>query len=251
MDKPTQKNLLEIVRRNYEDIAEDFDTTRKKALWPELLKLAGVVKDGDRVLDAGCGNGRLLQAFGKKKIEYVGIDNSKELIEAAIKNFQFSIFNFQTNPNFQFSNKIQNAKFVVADVLELDKLPERDFDYVFSIAVLHHLPGEDLRVRALEQIKNKLAPEGRIVLTVWNLWTRKKFLKLILKFGLFKLMEKNKMDCGDILFDWKNSRGESLSQRYYHAFTKHELKKIISLAGLKIEKLYHDQFNYYVLIKSS
>ena len=36
MDKQTQKNLLDIVKRNYNEIAEDFDETRKKQLWPEL-----------------------------------------------------------------------------------------------------------------------------------------------------------------------------------------------------------------------
>jgi len=248
MDKETQKNLLEIVKRNYEEIAADFDLTRKKAIWPELLKLTDLVKDGDRVLDVGCGNGRLLQAFVNKMIEYVGIDNSKALIKTAANNFQIQMTNDQTNSKSQSSNKIQNAKFIVGDALDLDKLPEDNFDYVFSIAVLHHLPGDDLRVEALTQMKRKLASDGRIILTVWNLWTRKKFLKLILRFGLLKLIGKNKMDFGDILFDWKNSNGESLSRRYYHAFTENELKKITSLAGLKLEKLYHDKYNYYLMI---
>lgn len=230
MDKQTQQCLLDIVKRNYEEIAPDFDTTRKKFLWPELLELTKSVKDGNKILDVGCGNGRLIEAFKNKKINYLGVDNSKKLIEAAKNNF---------SPNYEFKE---------GDILELDKLPEKDFDYIFSIAVLHHLPDKDLRVQALSQMKNKLGENGKIILTVWNLWTQKKFRRLIFKFGLLKIIGKSKMDCGDVLFDWKNNKGEKISQRYYHAFTKRELKSLAVGAGLKIEKLYHDKFNYYLVL---
>ena len=56
------------------------------------------------------------------------------------------------------------------------------------------------------------------------------------------------MDWGDILFNWKNSKGEQVSQRYYHALTMKELKKIAEDAGLKTEKLYQDKYNYYAVL---
>lgn len=248
MDKQTQKNILELVRNNYEEIADDFDQTRKKYLWPELIKLTEPIKNNDKILDVGCGNGRLLEAFRNKKINYIGVDNSKKLIENANKNFQLSISNFQTNLKSQFSNQIQNTKFVISDILELNKLPERNFDYVFCIAVLHHLPGNNLQVNALKQLKNKISQQGKIVITVWNIWQYKKFHKLLLKSILLKLINKNKLDFGDILFDWKNSAGQKISQRYYHAFTKQELKKLFKKAELKIEKLYKDKHNYYAIL---
>jgi len=231
MDKQTENYLLDLVRKNYEDIAADFDLTRKKQLRPELLELTEGVKDGDKVLDVGCGNGRLVEAFKNKKIDYLGVDGSKKLIEAGRKNF--------SSPNL---------KFLVNDILELDKLSEKDFDQIFCLGVLHHLPGEAPRVKALEQMKNKLAPNGKISLTVWNLWTQKKFFKLIFKYALLKLIGSHQMGCGDILFSWKNSQGQSLSQRYYHAFTETELRRLTGLAGLKIERLSHDKYNYYLVL---
>lgn len=234
MNKETQKQLLEIVSRNYEEIAAEFDQTRKKILWPELFKLAEMVKDGDSVLDAGCGNGRLASAFKAKNVKYVGIDSSQKLIEAARRNFEVSEF------------KVKCSKLKVGNILELDEIEEDDFDYVFCIAVLQHLPGQDLQIKALEQMKNKLAPSGKIVLTNWNLWRRKKYLKIIFKYIWLKLICKNEMDFGDVLFDWKKGR---FSQRYYHAFTKCELKKIAKKAGLKIEKMYKDKYNYYLILK--
>lgn len=254
MNQQTQKNLLDLVKRNYEEIAADFNLTRKKQLWPELIKLTKQIKAGSKVLDVGCGNGRLAGAFLDKDIKYLGVDNSEKLIEAASKNFS------RDGRDKQFSNKIpsyikalddkQNTKykFQVADILELDKLPEKDFAYVFCIAVLHHLPGADLRVKALKQMKNKISNNGKIIITVWNLWPQIKFRKLIFKYGLLKLIGKNKMDFGDILFDWKNNQDQPLSRRYYHAFTKNELKKLAVRAGLKIEKLYKNKYNYYIIL---
>lgn len=229
MDKSTEQYLLNIVRRNYEDIAVNFDITRKKQFWPELIKLSQEIKDGDKVLDVGCGNGRLLEILSEKEVKYLGVDSSPELIKIAQARFP-------------------DNTFLIGDILELEKLPEKDFDYVFCVAVLHHLPGEDLKIKALQQIKSKLKNNGRIIITVWNLWSQKKFVKLILKYAWLKILGRNKFDFGDILFDWKNNRGQRLSRRYYHAFTKRELKKIAGRAGLKIEKLYKDKYNYYLIL---
>lgn len=229
MDKQTQKNLLNIVKKNYEEISEQFNETRKKYLWPELLKLTKNVKNGNKILDAGCGNGRLLEAFKNKRIQYLGIDNSIELIKHA-------------------RAKYPKQEFIVNDILALGKIPEINFDYVFCVAVLQHIPSKDLRIAALRQLKNKVKPDGKIIITVWNLWSQAKFRKLILKFAILKLIKKNKMDLGDILFDWKNPSGQVISRRYYHAFTKRQLKKIIKKAGLKIDKIYKDKYNYYAIL---
>lgn len=230
MDKNTQKELLTIVKDNYESIATEFDETRKKGIWPELLNLTKDVKDGDKVLDAGCGNGRLLEAFNDKKIKYLGVDQSENLITLAQKKY----------PNFEFA---------VADILDLGQINELDFDWVYSIAVLHHLPDQELRLNALRQLKNKIKDDGKIIITVWNLWANKKNKKLIWKYFFLKLIGKNKMDFGDILFHWKNEAEDVSKKRYYHAFTKWELMRLVKKAGLKIEKLYKDEYNYYLVLQ--
>src|SRR4030042_3054650 len=90
MDKSTRQKLQVLVKRNYDEIAEDFNETRNKALWPELVKLASGVKDGDSVLDVGCGNGRILEAFKGKSIKYLGVDGSDRLVEIAKQNHPIS-----------------------------------------------------------------------------------------------------------------------------------------------------------------
>lgn len=226
MNKKTKKELLAVVKNNYEEIAKEFDQTREKKLWPELLSLFKNAKDGDSVLDVGCGNGRLLKVFEKKKIKYLGIDQSQELIKKA-------------------KEKYPKHEFAYGDILNLGGLADHDFDYVACLAVLHHIPGENLRIQALGQLKNKIKKDGKIIISVWNLWEQKKFRKLIFKSLILKLLGKHQMDFGDILFDWKAG---PKSKRYYHAFTKRELKCIIRKSGLNIEKLYKDRYNYYAIL---
>jgi len=233
MDKKTEKELCLIVERNYNEIAEHFSETRKKFLWPELIKLTQGVKDGDRVLDVGCGNGRLLEALKNKRVEYLGVDACSRLVDIAKKD----------KPDF---------KFMVGDALSLGKVPELGFDYVFSVAVLQHIPGKRLRLDAFRQMRNKIKPGGKIVISVWNMWSREwskryKFRYLVFKFFLLKLIGKNKMDFGDVFWDWKAPSGEAVSKRYYHALTKRELKKYARTAGLKIQKIYKDKYNYYLV----
>jgi SAM-dependent methyltransferase len=237
MDKQTQKELLGIIKKNYKEIAGHYNETRKKhlePLWSRLVEYAQAARDGSKILDAGCGNGRLIEAFTGKEIKYLGIDDSRELVDFARK-------------------QKPGRDFRCLSILELGLIPETDFDLVFSVAVLHHLPGRDLQIQALRQLRNKVTADGKIIITVWNMWSeawqKKKFRVLIWKFWLLKLLGKNKMDFGDILVDWKNSAGEKISQRYYHAFRKGELRRLAKKTGLKIEKLFSDQYNYYLVLR--
>ena len=133
------------------------------------------------------------------------------------------------------------------DILQLNQLPQINFDHVFCIALLHHLPGDRLRIQALRQLKNKAKPGGRIIITVWNLWTQNKYKKLIVKFWLLKLLKKKQMDFGDILFAWQDPKIKTYTQRYYHAFNKKQLTRLATTAGLNIKTIHKDQYNYYLI----
>jgi SAM-dependent methyltransferase len=253
MNKQTQNELLNIVKKNYQEIVKHFSETREKYLWPELLKLTKSVPDKSKVLDAGCGNGRLVKAFLEKEIHYLGVDNSRDLIEQAkLKYVSEKIF---LDNKVKLKIKSSDIDFKVADILDLGSIGDVDFDYVFSIAVLQHIPGRNLQIQVLRQLRNKIKKDGKIILSVWNMWSSewetrgKSFRKQIFKFFLLRLIGKNKMDFGDIVFDWKNPKGEKVSRRYYHAFWKRELKKIIKKAGLRIEKIYKDKYNYYAVLR--
>lgn len=232
MNKKTADNLLNLVYASYSQIAADFNETRKKQIWPELKKLADNIDDSlkrRRILDVGCGNGRLAELFQNRNITYLGVDNCRPLLKLA-------------------KNNQPQADFAEADILHLSQINAHNFDYIFCIAVLHHLPGDNFRLEALKQLKSKLQPNGRLILTVWNLWTPK-YRPLIYKFLILKLLGKNDFDFGDIIFDWQGSPGATPVRRYYHAFTKRALLKLMRRADLTVEQFYRDRYNYYLVVK--
>jgi SAM-dependent methyltransferase len=234
MKPATVTDLLNLVKKNYNTIAADFDATRKKEIWPEVQTLVKGIKEGDKILDVGCGNGRLLEALRGKQVQYLGVDNSREMIKIARRNYP-------------------EEKFVCGDILDLQKIPADNFDYIFCLAVLPHIPSQKLRIKALEELRGKLAPHGRLILSVWNLWSRAaskdKLRSLIIKNGLLRISGRSQLELGDLVFPWKNSRGEAVSNRYYHAFTKLELRDLAKKTGLRFQSLKKDKYNYWLVLK--
>jgi len=232
MTEQRAQEILELVRRNYQEIAADFAATRQKALWPEIKRRADQVPAGARVLDAGCGSGRLAAAFAGRNIEYVGVDNSPALLNFAKKNYP-------------------EAKFTFGDVLNLETLSESGFNYIFCLAVLQHIPGQALRSAALRQLAAKLAPEGQLIISVWNIRSQPRFRRLLFKAGWSKLWGSNDLDYGDLIFPWKNTAGQALSQRYYHAFKFSELRRLAQGSGLRTLELFRDRYNYWLILENN
>jgi len=86
MDLEYAKFILEKTKENYNLIAEEFSATRKE-IWEELEFLFKDLKEGEKVLDLGCGNGRWYKVFKEKKVDYFGLDNSEKLIKLQKKIF--------------------------------------------------------------------------------------------------------------------------------------------------------------------
>lgn len=216
MRKEVADKILAETEAGYDRIADKFSGTRK-FFWRDLESIRDYVRDGDKVLDFGCGNGRLLEILGNTKIEYVGADVSADLLDIA------------------------RAKYPDADrqflkITGSDKLPfpEGYFNIVFSIAVFHHLPGRELRLEIVKELVRVLKPGSCMVVTVWNLW-QKKYLKNILSNWWAKLSGRSRLDWNDCYIDFDNNETESF-RRYHHAYRLGELAGIFYRAGLVVEK---------------
>ena len=159
----------------------------------------------------GCGNGRFFDLFKGKNIDYFGIDSSKRLIEIA-------------------KNKHPTANFQVADGLNLP-FSDSYFDKIYSIATLHHIPSREFRQQFLREIRRALKPGGIFILTVWNLWSKPKFRKIIFKFSALKIFRKSKLDFKDIIIPW-----QGMPWCYFHCFTKNELEKLVRKTGFRIRE---------------
>lgn len=209
MKKDYAQFLLKKTTEDYNLVAGDFSRTRRYP-WKGLYFLAEYLKSGDRVLDLGCGNGRFLDVLQNKNIDYIGIDGASSLIEIARKRYP--------GVDFRVSNAL-NLPFA------------RDyFDVIYSIAVLHHIPSQELRLAFLKESKRTLKPSGILILTVWNL-RRRDYWKINLKYNILKILGLSKLDLKDVLIPWGKSH-----DRYFHCFSLKELEKLVAEAGFKIKE---------------
>jgi len=216
MDKEYAKYILEKTNEDYNKIADDFSRTRS-FLWDGLKPLSEHTKPGDKVLDLGCGNGRLLQIFEGKNIDYFGIDNSEKLIEVAKKKY----------PDYNFQ---------IADAFNLP-FPENFFDKIYSIAVLHHIPSNEFRTQFLTEANRVLRSGGILILSVWNLWQKKTSWQSLIKNTILKILGRTKLDLKDIFYPWKNSEQRIIIQRYFHLFTRKELRALFKRTGFKVKEI--------------
>lgn len=236
MKREYAQYLMQKTRKDYDAIAGDFDRTRAYC-WEGLEQFAKYADDGDRILDFGCGNGRLFSLFRQKNISYIGVDQSGGLIDRA-------------REKFAGDEHAGKAEFVRLEGRGLPFL-DASFDCAFAIASLHHIPSVLERERVLAEFRRVLKPGGRAVITAWNLW-QKKYRGLIVKYTVKKLIGGSPLDFFDIFVPWKTGERETVAERYYHCFTMRELKKLMEREGFRIEEAGYfggktGRFNMYVV----
>ena len=82
MEKQIVNKILELTKSGYQTIAQDFSNTRN-FLWEDLQLFKDFIKDNAKMLDLGCGNGRLIQLLEGKKVDYFGVDYNENFIRIA------------------------------------------------------------------------------------------------------------------------------------------------------------------------
>ena len=208
--------IIQKTREDYNKIAGHFSATRHR-LWDELLEFVALVKDGQNILDWGCGNGRLILLLKDKKIKYFGLDQSTELLKEAKKQNAGSI-------------KDGWVKFFCTAAKD-KKFPADFFDVVFMIASFNHLPDYKSRINLLKNIYKEMRPGGKIVMSNWNLkgdWIMKK-------------KEMEEIGNNDYYITWKDPKGVPQAKLYYHHFEKEELEKLLDEAGFEMERNEYDK----------
>lgn len=249
----TVKNLIQKTKSDYSKIASDFSRTRTFP-WQIMQEFAKFVKDGDQVLDFGCGSGRLLDALEKENLVYVGVDPVPELIDIARQKY-LDLTAFDQSARGRAQKLKRSIDFRVIDInpekFNLD-FADGYFNHIFSIAVFHHLPSRKLRLDTLKEFKRILKYDGYVFLSVWNLWQMKFWTKLI-KFSLMKIFGKIDLDWGDLFISYSSPDKKTIVDRYHHAYCKNEITNLIREAGFKVEKVFYDKkkFNLCVIIKKA
>ncbi len=228
-DEIIKKNLAQI-EKGYDMVANKFSATRK-FFWSDLKFIEKYVSNGDKVLDFGCGNGRLLELLRDKNIVYKGVDISEKLLILARKKF----------PEYKDSFiKINSSKL---------RLPfnDKNFNTIYAIASLHHLPGLFYRKKVIREFYRLLSDDGRLVVTVWNLW-QSRYRKNIFKNWWSKLVGKSELDWNDCFIPFKDNNSQVFN-RYHHAFTGGELRRLFTQEGFLVDEVKKIGGNFVLLAR--
>ena len=127
----------------YEENYKEFSDTRF-SIWDKVKEFSKYFEKDSYVLDAGCGNGKNM-IYLKDKCNIIGLDNCKNFIKLC-------------------KDRKLNVK--EGDILNLP-FEKNTFDFIISIAVIHHLTSESDRIKAINEMIRVLKPNGQILISVW------------------------------------------------------------------------------------
>lgn len=208
------------LKKTYDNIADEFSPSRVFP-WPELQVFIPYLADDSKILDLGCGNGRIIKLLkdNNKSFNYLGVDFSEKLIAQAKQNFP-------------------PQEFKLADMREVEFAPA-SFDFIIIIAAFHHLVSVKERKELLTKIHQWLKPGGLLFMTNWNLFQPKYLKYIYAKFW-------RKKAWNDFYIPWNKK-----NYRFYHSFTKMELEILLKKAGFTLEPkgVYQTEFNINVLVR--
>lgn len=222
MDAQIVNRLIELNKNFYSQFADEFSETRSTGKM-SLEHILPYLADGVKILDVGCGNGRLAERLDREGLTLtcVGVDAAPELIEIAT--VRCSRWRHVA------------ATFRVAELTQRgwsEDLPGAPFDLVTALAVLHHVPSFGLRREVLRDIHSLLRPGGTLIMTNWQFDRNERLRKKIVPWKTVRIDERA-LEPGDALITWQ--RGGS-GYRYYHQITESEVERMAAESGLKIVK---------------
>lgn len=216
MNPTTLSRLLELNRQFYQTFAVPFSITRQR-LQPGVLRLIERINPEDDLLDLGCGNGELANELARRGHTggYTGLDFSTPLIEQAS------------------AGQPGHFRFVQGDLAAKNweaTLAGKLYDVIVLFAVLHHIPGAELRLQVLSKVRRLIEPGGQFIHSEWQFLNSPRLAARVQPWKRAGLSPAD-VDQDDYLLDWRQG-GQGL--RYVHHFSEPELAELASKAGFEV-----------------
>ncbi len=225
MNRTLQAKLLELNRTFYTLIASEFDQTRAglPVGWDQLIPwVPTVANPPGKGLDVGCGNGRFarfLERIGYAS-DYLGMDGEAALLELAAEHTH--------------DLPCIRADFAQADLASPGwadgASAHAPFDLIVSMAVLHHLPGQELRQQVVGEMADLLAPDGVLILSNWQFLTSPRLAGKQIDWATIGVLP-DEVEPGDALLPWQQG---VQAVRYVHQLDEAEVNALASAASLDV-----------------
>lgn len=226
MQPGTVQCLLDLNQRFYRDFGHAFAVTRRR-IQPGIRMAAAGLPHGGRWLDLGCGSGELARHLERSGFNgsYLGLDGSAELLAEA-----------QTDLP---GRAVFSAAYRQADLASpgwAEGLAPAGWDVISCFAVLHHLPGVELRARLLQQVRLLLVEGGVFACSTWQFQHSPRLMARRQPWQGIGLSEGD-VEEGDTLLDWRYAlpgQPEQTGLRYVHLFSPTELTELAGACGFEI-----------------
>ncbi len=172
-----------------------------------------------RLLDLGCGAGRLLVPFSRRGYSVLGVDLSAEMLAVARE---------------KVSSAAVPVYLVQANLAELDGLRDRAFDYAVCLfSTLGMVLGKATRRRVIDHAFRLLRPGGRLVFHVHNRW-----FNLRTGAGRAWLLQ----DCWRRVRDLEHGDRimpvhQGVAGLTLHLFTRREAIRLLEAAGFRLREV--------------
>lgn len=216
----------------YEAHGENFADTRPH-LPNGVQRILEKIPAGSRVLEVGCGDGKVGRRLAAHGCAYVGLDASGAMIQVAHERTQewLLVSGYSANNPFPIT-------FFQADVLTPNwhqLLEGQTFDWIVAFAVWHHLPGAETRARVVRECAARLAEHGRLVFSNWQ-FTRSERLKARVRSWAELGLSDEQVEPNDFLLSWER-KGQS-GLRYVHVLDEAEARQLAAQAGLRVLEVF-------------
>ena len=231
MKEETVAALNRINERFYSSLAEDFSTTRNGPWpgWLRLLRRLGPLTESSsverqiRILDVGCGNGRLQRFLTRdlaSAIDYTGIDSSPRLLDEAAR---------------RAPSKARWLRVELTESGGIADLVGEHFDLIAVLAVLHHIPSFARRRGLVERIAPLLGENGVLALSHWQFGSSERFAERTIPWKDHNTQSRDAIDIddletGDRLLAWGPKTGSSADRprRYCHHVDPDEAIRLVA-----------------------